>query len=86
MDYLKKDDIKGFTLGIEHGYFMWKVELKDNSVHQIKYRIEPHITPAGNKSKRKIYFIRKDDKELLFNDETKKRFRGFRQPYLVGGI
>lgn len=83
---LKIKDIKRFTLGIEHGCFYWKVELTDNIIYQIKYRIEPYITPRGNKSKRKTYFIRKDDKELIFDDEVKKWFRAFRQPYYVGGI
>ena len=31
MQGLKKEDIKDFTLGIEHGCFYWKVELKDNT-------------------------------------------------------
>lgn len=83
---MSEEEINGFTLGIEHGYFMWKVILKDNTIHQIKYRIEPYITPKGNKSKRKIYFIRIKDEEFIFNEELKKRFKAFRMPYLVGGI
>lgn len=83
---LNADDINRFTLDIEHGCFYWKVELKDNIIYQIKYRIEEHITPKGNKSKRKIYFIKKDNKELIFSDEVKKWFRAFRQPYYISGI
>lgn len=84
--YLTAEDIKGFTLGIEHGCFYWKVKMKNNVIHQIKYRIEPHITNKGNKSKRKIYFIKVNDEELIFNDELKKWFMAFRRPYLISGI
>ena len=63
-----------------------KVKLKDNLVYQILYRIEKHVTPAGNKSKRKIYFIRKDDEELIFDDEVKKMFSAFKRPYIISGI
>lgn len=49
-----------------------KETLKDNLVYQILYRIEKHVTSAGNKSKRKIYFIKKDDEKLIFDDEVKK--------------
>jgi len=84
--YLTTDDIKDFTLGIEHGYFYWKVKLKDNIIYQIKYRIKPYITSKGNKSKRKIYFIRKNNEELIFTDELKKWFMAFRRPYLISGI
>ena len=84
---LQEKDIERFTVGIdEHGYLLWKVELKDNNIYQIKYRIESHITPKGNKSKRKVYFIRKGDNELIFNEEVKKWFYAFRRPYVVGGI
>lgn len=86
MSVLNIEDIEDFTLGIEHGTFMWKVKLKDNEIYQIKYRIEPHITPKGNKSKRKIYFIKVEDKELIFTDEVKKWFYSFRRPYLISGI
>ena len=87
MEYLNKEDIKDFTVGIdEHGYLLWKVELIDNIIYQIKYRIEPHITLKGNKSKRKVYFIRKDNKELRFTDEVNKWFMAFRRSYIVGGI
>lgn len=83
---LKTKDIDTFTLSIQNGFFYWKVKLKDNLVYQILYRIEKHITPAGNKSKRKIYFIRKDDEELIFDDEVKKMFSGFKRPYIISGI
>ena len=86
MSVLNIEDIEDFTLGIEHGAFMWKVKLKDNEIYQIKYRIELHITPKGNKSKRKIYFIKVEDKELIFTDEVKKWFYSFRRPYLISGI
>lgn len=65
---LKTKNIDTFTLEIKDGYFYWKVKLKDNLVYQILYRIEKHVTPAGNKSKRKIYFIRKDDEELTCSE------------------
>ena len=83
---LKIKDIDTFTLSIQNGFFYWKVKLKDNLVYQILYRIEKHVTPAGNKSKRKIYFIRKDDEELIFDDEVKKMFSGFKRPYIISGI
>ena len=87
MKILKNDDISDFTLGIEDGYFYWKCKLQnDNTIYQIKYRIEPHITPAGNKSKRKIYFIKKDEQELVFDEELKKRFIAFTRPYIISGI
>lgn len=50
---LKIKDVDTFTLHIEDGYLCWDVKLKNNLVYQILYRIEKHITPAGNKSKRK---------------------------------
>lgn len=85
--YLSKEKIDDFTVGIENGYLMWKVKLlDDNEIYQIKYGIEKHITPKGNKSKRKIYFIRKNNKELIFDDEVKKWFYSFKRPYEVGGI
>jgi hypothetical protein len=85
---LHEKDIEDFTVGIDdHGFLLWKVKLKnDNELYQIKYRIEPHITPAGNKSKRKIYFIRKNNKELIFDDKVKNWFRAFRMPYCRDGI
>lgn len=83
---LRVEDIKTFTLDIAGGYFWWQVELKDNIIYQIKYRIEKHITPAGNKSKRKIYYIKKNDKELIFDDEVKKWFKAFRYSYIRCGI
>lgn len=84
---LIKEKIEKFTLNIEHGAFYWKLKLKDDeNIYQIKYRIEPHITPKGNKSKRKIYFIRKDNEELIFDEEVKKIFKAFRQSYLISGI
>ena len=85
--YLSKEKIDDFTVGIENGYLMWKVKLlDDNNIYQIKYIIEQYITPKGNKSKRKVYYIWKNDKKLIFNDEVKKWFYSFRRPYLVEGI
>lgn len=83
---LKIKDIDTFTVDIQDGFFYWKVKLKDNLVYQILYRIEKHITPAGNKSKRKIYFIKKDGEELIFDDEVKKMFSAFKRPYIISGI
>ena len=83
---LRISDIDTFTLGIQDGYFYWKVKLKDGIIYQIMYRIEKHITPAGNKSKRRIYFIRKDDEKLIFDDEVKKMFSAFKRPYIINGI
>ena len=52
---LYEKDVEDFAVGIEHGCFYWKVKLKnDNELYQIKYRIEPHITFKGNKSKRSM--------------------------------
>lgn len=83
---LFEEDIKEFTLTIKNGAFYWQVILKDNYTYQIKYTIEPYITPARNKSKRKIYFIYRNNEKLIFSDEVKKWFRAFRQPYLISGI
>ena len=83
---LKTDDIDTFTLHIEDGYSCWDVKLKDGIRYQIKYRLEKHKTPAGNMSKRKIYFIRKNEEELIFDDEVKKMFRAFKRLYIISGI
>ncbi len=83
---LKIKDIDTFTLDIQDGYFYWQVKLKDGITHQIMFRVEKHKTPAGNTSKRKIYFIRKDEKELIFDDEVKKMFSAFKRPYIISGI
>lgn len=83
---LKIKDIDTFTLHIEDSYLCWDVKLKDSITYQIKYRIEKHKTPAGNMSKRKIYFIKKDNEELIFDDEAKKMFIAFKRPYLISGI
>lgn len=83
---LKIKDIDIFTLHIEYGYLCWNVKLKDGMAYQIKYRIEKHKTPSGNNSKMKIYFIRKDEEELIFDDEVKKMFIAFRRPYIISGI
>jgi len=83
---LKTKDIDTFTLSIQNGFFYWKVKLKDNLIYQILYRIEKYVTPAGNKSKRKIYFIKKDDEKLIFDDEVKKMFSTFKRPYIISGI
>lgn len=83
---LKIKDIDTFTLDIQDGFFYWKVRLKDNLVYQILYRIEKHKTPAGNKSKRKIYFIKKDGEELIFDDDVKRMFSAFKRPYIISGI
>ena len=83
---LKTSDIGTFTLDIKDGYLYWQVKLKDNITYQIKYRIEKHTTSAGNMSKRKIYFIKKDNEELIFDDEVKKWFSAFKRPYIISGI
>ena len=83
---LRISDIDTFTLSIQDGYFYWKVKLKDGIIYQIMYSIEKHITLAGNKSKRRIYFIRKDDEKLIFDDEVKKMFNAFIRPYIINGI
>jgi hypothetical protein len=83
---LKIKDIDIFTLHIEYGYLCWDVKLKDGIVYQIKYKIEKHKTPLGNSSKRKIYFIRKNEEELIFDDEVKKMFIAFKRPYIISGI
>lgn len=83
---LKIKDIDTFTLHIEPGYLCWDVKLKDSITYQIKYRIEKHKTSAGNMSKRKIYFIKKDNEELIFDDEVKKMFSAFKRPYIISGI
>lgn len=84
---LQEEDIECFKVDIKHGCFYWKVKLKnDENIYQIKYTIEPYITPARNKSKRKIYFIYRNNEKLIFSDEVKKWFRAFRQPYLISGI
>jgi hypothetical protein len=83
---LKTKDIDTFTLHIENSYLCWDVKLKDDIIYQIKYRIEKHKTLAGNMSKRKIYFIRKNKEELIFDDEVKKMFNAFKRPYIISGI
>lgn len=83
---LEIKDIDTFTLHIEDCYLCWDVKLKDGIRYQIKYRNEKHKTPAGNMSKRKIYFIRKNEEELIFDDEVKKMFNAFKRPYIISGI
>ena len=83
---LKIKDIDSFTLHIENSYLCWDVKLKDNLIYQVKYRIEKHKTPAGNMSKRKIYFIKKYNEELIFDDEVKKMVSAFKRPYIISGI
>lgn len=83
---LNTSDIDTFTLDIQDSYFYWQVKLKDGITHQIMFRVEKHKTLAGNKSKRKIYFIKKDNKELIFDDEVKKMFSAFKRPYIISGI
>lgn len=83
---LNTSDIDTFTLHIENAYLCWDVKLKDNLTYQIKYRIEKHKTPARNMSKKKIYFIRKNEEELIFDDEVKKMFSAFKRPYIISGI
>lgn len=83
---LTKEDYIRFTLEIQDGYFYWQIILNDNKTYQIKVRVEKHITPRGNQSKRKIYFIRVNEKELIFDEEMKKRFKAFRYPYIRCGI
>lgn len=82
---LRKEDVEEFTLGIEHGCFYWKIKLKeDDEIYQIKYKIEEHITPAGNKSKRRKYFIKKNGKNLFFDENVRKWFNAFRLQYKSG--
>lgn len=83
---LRINDIDTFTLDIQDGYFYWKVKLKDNIIYQIMYIIEKHTTPAGNMSKRRIYFIKRNGKRLVFDDEVKKMFSAFKRPYIISGI
>lgn len=83
---LKIKDIDTFTLHIEDYYLCWDVKLKDSITYQILYRIEKHVTLAGNMSKRKIYFIKKDNEELIFDDEVKKMFSAFKRSYIISGI
>jgi len=83
---LKIKDIETFTLEIKNGCFYWQVKLKDNNIYQIMYRIEKHKTLKGNISKRKIYFIKKNEEELIFDDEVKKMFSAFKRPYIISGI
>lgn len=83
---LRISDIDTFTLSIQDGYFYWKVKLKDGIIYQIMYSIEKHITPAGSKSKRKTYFIKRDGERLVFDDEVKKMFNAFIRPYIINGI
>lgn len=70
----------------ENGYFYWQVILKDNITYQIKYNILKHITPKGNKSKIKAYYIEIDGVKRFFNDEVKKMFISFKRPYIISGI
>lgn len=83
---LRISDIDTFTLSIQDGYFYWKVKLKDDIIYQIMYRVEKHVTPVGNTSKRKTYFIKKDGERLVFDDEVKKMFSAFKRPYIISGI
>lgn len=85
--YISCGDIKDFCVGIEDGYLMWQCKMFNNdTIYQIKYKIEQHITSKGNKSKRKIYFISLDDEDLIFDEELKKRFIAFKRPYIISGI
>lgn len=83
---LTHSEIDMFTLSIKDGYFYWQVKLKDGVTYQIMFRIEKHITPAGNRSKKKVYFIKKDNKELVFDEVVNKWFKAFRYPYIRCGI
>lgn len=84
---ITKNEIDRFMTHIENGYLVWKVKLKgDDAIYQIVYRLTKHITPAGNKSKKRVYYIKKDDKQLIFDDEVVKMFRAYIRPYYVSGI
>lgn len=83
---LNYDNIKDFSLDIKDGCFYWQVILNDNIRYQIMYRMKKHITPKGNISKIKEYFIRKNGQELIFDDKTKKYFKAFIMPYIRSGI
>ena len=83
---MDKDDFKTFTLQIKDGYFYWQIILNDDTTHQILVRKKQKVSPKGNKYKVKEYFIRINDKELIFDDEVKKMFRSFIYPYCRCGI
>ena len=83
---MNKEQIKDFTLKIQDGCFYWQVILKDNTIHQILVRKKDKISVKGNKYKIKEYFVRINDKELIFDEETKKMFQAFRYPYCRCGI
>lgn len=84
---ITKNEIDRFLTHIENGYLVWKVKLKgDDTIYQILYRLTKHITPAGNKSKKRVYYIKKDDNKLIFDDEVVKMFRTYIQPYYTSGI
>lgn len=83
---LTKEDIQTFTIEIKNGCFYWQLKLKDETIHQILVRKKQKISPKGNKYKVKEYFIRIDDKELIFDEDVKKLFKAFRYPYIRCGI
>ena len=83
---IKLKDISKFSLDIENGSFLWKVILKDNTISQIYYRYVKHKTKSGNVSKIKIYYIRRNNKILVFDEELKRMFKAFRRPFLMSGI
>lgn len=83
---MSKDDFKTFTLQIKDGYFYWQIILNDDTTHQILVRKKQKVSPKGNKYKVKEYFIRINDKELIFDDEVKKMFISFIYPYCRCGI
>lgn len=79
---LKLEQVDNFTVDLKDGFLYWKVKLKDDdNLYQIKGTKEIHITPVGNKSYIKVYFIRKNKQKLIFDDEVKAWFRAFRIPY-----
>ena len=80
------NDYKRFTLEIKNGCFYWQIILNDDTTHQILVRKKQKISPKGNKYKVKEYFIRINEKELIFDDEMKKRYRAFIYPYCRCGI
>lgn len=76
---LKVKQIDYFAVTIIGEKLAYFVKLKDYSyMYRIESNYETYITSAGNKSKRKIYFIRQYHKKLIFDDEVKKWFYSFR--------
>lgn len=83
---LEKKDVKRFFVNILDGGWNYKVELVDNKEYEIMYRYDTFVTAKGNKSKRKTYFIKKNNKKLVFSDEVKAEFLSYKLPYERYGI